>query len=732
MHNVSNRVKGAGGRGMGKQRVDAARLNRLLNPRHIAVIGGRWADNVIQTCRQGGFRGEIWHVHPTRQTTSDRPCVATIADLPTAPDAVFIGINRTATIAAVLQLRQMGAGGAVCFASGFAESADADSDADSDADNADNSLQTQLLQAAADMPILGPNCYGFINYCNQASLWPDQQGGAPHPVSRGVAIIAQSSNIAINLTMQQRGLPISFIITVGNQAQMGLSQIASHLLADERVSAIGLYIEAIDNLADFQAMAATARRYGKFIIAIKIGQSQQAQQAALSHTASLAGSDVGADALLKRLGIGRVYSLAVLLETLKLLHFGGALGGNRIASLSCSGGEAALMADTISGTNLQLPALTPAHAQQIRATLNGMVAIANPLDYHTFIWADRPALTATFTAMAQGEHDLLCLIIDYPRPDRCQSEDWQTTTDAFTTALATTGQRGALIATLPENFPETHLQPLQQKGIVVLLGITDAVDAIATAYQVGTAASQPPPPPVLVPPPRQPNHHQPPHTLNEYIAKQQLQQHGIAVPPHRLITDQSQLQPAATALAYPAHSSDTPTDTSLYTPLVLKTIGIAHKTEHGGVILNIKNEEQLQNAYQQLQPLSPTHLLETMQPPAIAELIIGIIRDPQHGFILTIGAGGIHAELIKDTTHLLIPAPRTAITHALTQLKIFPLLQGYRGKPAADITAIATTIEKIMQYAINKPDTLVELEVNPLLIYPSHTVAVDALITQQE
>ena len=149
-------------------------------------------------------------------------------------------------------------------------------------------MQKSLIEAAADMPILGPNCYGFINYLDRSALWPDQHGGKV--VERGVAILTQSSNLAINLTMQTRGLPISYIMSVGNQACLGFSEIGQYLLSDPRVTALGLHVEGIGDLRAFEELAAEARKLDKPIVVLKVGKSVQARRAAQSHTASLAGN----------------------------------------------------------------------------------------------------------------------------------------------------------------------------------------------------------------------------------------------------------------------------------------------------------------------------------------------------------------------------------------------------------------------------------------------------------
>ena len=178
-------------------------LEHMLHPKSVAIIGGgTWCVDVVKQCQKMGFSGEIWCVHPKKSEIEGVACYASIDDLPAAPDASFIGVNRFATIEVVRALNAKGAKGAVCFASGFSEAVH------EDAQGAD--LQDQLLEAAGEMAVLGPNCYGFINYLDRALLWPDQHGGMP--VDSGVAIITQSSNIVINLTMQMRGLPVAFCI----------------------------------------------------------------------------------------------------------------------------------------------------------------------------------------------------------------------------------------------------------------------------------------------------------------------------------------------------------------------------------------------------------------------------------------------------------------------------------------------------------------------------------------
>ncbi|MCY3840021.1 MAG: CoA-binding protein, partial [Gammaproteobacteria bacterium] len=255
-------------------------LARLLRPRTIAVIGGKPAARVVEQCDRMGFDGTIWPVHRNRDHVAGRAVFRSVADLPEAPDAAFVGVNRHATVDAVADLAAYGSGGAICYASGFLEADDG------------ARLQRELVEAASGMPVIGPNCYGAINFLDGVPLWPDQHGGRRlDPSARGVAIVTQSSNIAISITMQRRGLPLAYVVTAGNQAQLGVAELAAALLDDDRVSAIGLHVEGFESVPAYEDLARHARRRRVAVVVMKVGRSTRGSAAALTHTASIAGSD---------------------------------------------------------------------------------------------------------------------------------------------------------------------------------------------------------------------------------------------------------------------------------------------------------------------------------------------------------------------------------------------------------------------------------------------------------
>lgn len=666
-------------------------LQRLLRPTSVAVIGGGWGTEVVAQLRKAAFEGDVWPVHPHRHEVAGLRAYPSLDALPGVPDAAWIGVNRDATIEIVRDLRERGAGGAVCFASGFGESGD----------GADRNAA--LLSAAGDMPILGPNCYGLLNYLDGAALWPDQHGG--QRVERGVAILTQSSNMAINLTMQRRGLPIAYMLTAGNQAQMGLAELAEAVLADERVTAIGLHIEGIGDAAAFEALAAAARLRRIPIVALKIGRSEQARAATISHTASLAGSDAGSKAFFRRLGIPLVESLPALLETLKLLHVAGPLEGRALLSMSCSGGEASLIADAATGHNLQFPAFASEAKAAIAATLNPLVTVANPLDYHTFSWGDAAAMTATFAAAMAPGFDLSMLILDFPRDDRCSEAAWDPAVDSIIAAHEQTRGVTAVVASLPDLMPEARAAQLMAAGVVPLCGIDDAISAASVAATIGEAWATALADPIL------------PvaevtvdgTVLDEAESKRRLGAFGVPIPHGTVVS------PGDEFYAPP-------------TPLAIKAVGIAHKTEASAVRLGACTKAEIDADIAAMAPLGKGVLVEAMIQGGVAELIVGVTRDPAYGLLLTIGAGGTLTELLADTETLLLPARDAEIERALHSLRIAPILSGYRGKPAADIPAAVHAIAAVARYAEAHADSLLELDVNPLIVCERGAFAADALI----
>ena len=659
-------------------------LSRVLRPQTIAVLGAVWAENVIAQCRKMGFAGEIWPVHPKRSSIGGVPTYATLADLPGAPDATFIGVNRHATVEVVRELAAMGAGGAICFASGWLEAGEA-------------GLQADLVAAAGAMPVLGPNCYGVINYLDGALLWPDQHGGKR--VERGVALLSQSSNIILNLTMQARGLPVAYVACLGNAAQVGLAELAGALLADERVTALGLYVEGIDDAPACAALAEAARAAGKGIVAVKSGKTEASRAAAASHTASLAGGGAASSAFLRQAGVAEADTLSTLIEVLKIFHIHGPGIGERLCSLSCSGGEAGLVADLAAPAGIGFPPVPQAQATRLGEILGPIVHIANPLDYHTFIWGDGPRTTDVFTTMLSA-YDAGIFIIDPPRPDRCDPASFAPALEAIVAAQSATGKPAFPVSSLPENFDEARAEALMAQGIVPLMGLETALAALKSA-QVAPGVPGWRPLPAL--PPRETR------LLDEAEGKALLAKAGVNVPRGRQAADLAGL-----------------TVEGLCPPFALKGLGFAHKTEAGAVRLGLTTL-----AGQAEMPGATGYLLEEMVTGSVAELLLGLRRDPVYSVTLTLGMGGVTAELLADTVTLIWPVTADQMDVALRQLRLWPLLDGYRGRARADVAALVAMAGQLG--ALMEQDaSLEEIEINPMMLRAEGAVAVDALIRKAQ
>ncbi len=666
-------------------------LRRLLAPRSIAVVGGAPAERVVRQCLKLGFDGPIWPVHPKRADLAGVPCLPSLDDLPGVPDAVFLGVNRNATIEAMRSINRIGAGGAVCYGSGFAETGD-------------EHLQDALLEAAGDVPFFGPNCYGFVNTFDRVALWPDEHGMGRH--ERGAAIVSQSGNVAVNLTFQQRGLRLGSMITVGNQANLGTEDAIAALLDDERITSIGLFLEAVRDAQQFATVAMRARERGVPIVALQTGRSEAGALIANSHTGSMAGRAAAYDALFARYGVATVRTPSELLETLKLLDSGGPLRGRRVVSLSCSGGEASLVADRSDATSLSFAPFTAEQTTAIEATLTELVSVSNPFDYHTFMWGDREAMAATFTAVMDGPQDATMLVLDAPPADDNDPSSWYVASDALADAAKATGNRGVVVATLPECLNAPFRAHISASGLTPLLGLSEALTALDAAAIAGATVDATPHSPVTAPGATT--------LIDEASAKQWLDALGVEVPEGRVVQS-SDVLATAKEIGY---------------PITLKALGHAHKSEAGAVKVGLRDAETLASALAAMPGTSAGYLVEKTVTDVVAEVLVTVRRDAPVGWLVTVGHGGVTTELWSDVANLLAPVTVPEVEAALMSLRSARLLTGFRGRPAADVRALAELVVRLTDAVVGTH--VVEVELNPVLVGSSGATAVDALLIVEE
>jgi acyl-CoA synthetase (NDP forming) len=722
-------------------------IKRLLAPRTVALFGSGWADAVDAGGKVIGFSGEVWRIHPKRQSTAGVRYFRSIDELPSAPDASFVAAPAREVPGIASGLARRGSGGFVCFAAGFSEAGTDEG----------RRLTSELIAAADKLPFFGPNCYGFINFFDQVALWPDQVVG--RRVERGVAIICQSGTLALNLLFNGRSLPIGYVLTVGNQTCLAVEDMIELLSDDERVTAFGLYVEGVKDTVRFARAVEKARAAGKPIALVKAGRTEAAARTAHTHTGSLAGADTVFDSFCRQAGIARCDSLATLCETLKVFHSGGPLRGRRVLVMGASGGDMAMTADASRDLGLTFPPFPAETAAQLRELLTEKVTVANPFDFHTHIWFDAPAMKSMFSMVHRAGFDATGFMLDCPPADQADPAAYVVAIDQYVATFPGPPTRGAVISSLPESMAVSTREMCLAAGIMPLQGQREALEALNLAGEVGetwasgttvelripgqrgakpasvhaatdtagraaptsariaTSATGAPTaattaaagaPALRV------------QTLTEHAGKAALAAFGVRIPRSRVVA----LRDVAS------------TAQEIGFPVVIKASGahLEHKSELGAVVVNVRTTADAEAAAQRLSKLSDSLLVEQMISDGVAEILVGMTVDPQFGQVLVIGAGGILTELLRDSATLLPPFTPTSIEAALNRLKVSKLLAGFRGKPAGDVPALVETVLACTRYAEANLNALLELDINPVIVRPAGlgAVAVDALIRLSE
>ena len=688
-------------------------LKRLLKPRHIAFVGGKAVEDCINATRKSGFAGEIWVVHPKYEELAGIPCAPSLADLPEPPDAALIAVSRERTIEVVAELSSMGAGGAVSIVGEFSEAGEAGA-----------ALQARLIEAAGDLALVGPNCMGVMNMFDCAAVW----GGNNvfEPVSGdGIALISQSGYVAYSITNVEEALPLGYAISMGNQAVLNVADFIEALLDDPRVRAIGLYLEGITNVAALSHVALQAAHQGIPIVAIKAGGTVESAELTRSHSGTLAVTNDLWSALFHRLGIIEAGSPKALIETLKLLGSRKIMSGNRVVAAANSGGYGAMIGEKGRAVGLEFP--TPDHVAKkaLRRDVPDLVSLLNPLDWN-LPWASMSKSETSDVGLGHlmtEEADLLVYFIDWPR-QKDVANVWWPTLEGLIRLNARITQPVVIASVLPDGLPSELRRQLTEAGLICLQGLDDALAAIASVSKYQTMRSA-----VLsdrknrelpVPPRRPKSITQ----LDEAEGKSLLASSGLTIPKGMTGSAKDVISKVET-IGY---------------PLAVKLLcaDLAHKNRAGAVRLNVGSKTALKEAIKAIRKsvraydpaLSTDYfLIERMVSSPRAEFIIGVSYKPGLGHSLILGRGGTAVEELKDYVLLLIPAGRAEIEDALANLKICIQLK----LSGAERTVLVTQIQAIASFVIKHRSSLVELDVNPIILdTEGHATAVDALLRLTE
>jgi len=690
-------------------------LERLLNPRHLAIIGGRDAEAAARECARIGYAGKIWPVNPKREKIGGIKCFANVEDLPEAPDAVYLAIPREAAISTVERLAKMGAGGVVCYTAGFSEIG---------AEGAE--LEEALVTATGDLALVGPNCYGVINYIDKVALWPFPHGGASP--GYGVAIITQSGMLSSDLSMSQRSLPFAYMISVGNQTFLRLEDFIDVLCTRPEVKAIGLHIEGLKDISRFSEVALKALDAGVPIVALKTGSSKIGSELTVSHTASLSGSDDLFQALFDRLGIIRVPDPSQLLETLKFICVAGIPKGKRLVGLTCSGGGATMLADHAETIGLEFPRPSEKTIERLTSLLYYTATVSNPLDYTTPIWGIPERVSPVFEALLTDPYDSAIFVQDYPPPELDESKPYYLSdAKSFIEASSKVRIPSAICSTLPENMDQSTREMLVENGVAPMQGIHEALNAIsAAAWYFGrreTILKNGIEKISIKPLSGIPGAGNVSTLVDEWEGKQLLQKIGLNVPEGR-IAESAEVPEIAEKLGF---------------PVVIKMVGknLEHKTDAGAVALNLSSCEEVKTAVDRIKKdvehfnpdaLSEQFLVEKMLEQPIAELLVNVRTDSQFGMAMTLAAGGILTELLADAVTILLPTSRNDLENALKSLKISKLFCGFRGGEMIETEQLVSVLFDLVEGVRNETIGIKEIEINPLFVYKHKVCAVDVLM----
>ena len=571
------------------------------------------------------------------------------------------------------------------------------------------------------MALIGPNCYGLINYIDNSALWSFEHGGwSP---GYGAAIITQSGMFSSDITMSQRSLPLAYMVSAGNQAVLGQEDFLEFFVDDPLVRAIGLHIEGLQDVPRFERATLKALSKGIPVVVLKTGSSTIGSELTISHTGSLSGSAELYEALFARTGIISVSNPSQFLETLKFLCVVGAPKSKNLVGFTCSGGGATMLADYAEKIDLSFLPVDPVQEIELAALLPKIATVSNPLDYTTPIWGQEDLTYPVFSkAILAVEAGSAVLVQDYPAEGLDNSKVfYQRDAIAFARATKESGLPAAICATIPENMDIETRQLLISKGVAPMQGIHETLNAISASADWSQNRVR-----ILldIPRPISPNLRVGQQVMvSEPEGKSWLLANDFAVPQGRVTSGQN-LGAVASELGY---------------PLALKMVSpyLPHKTEAGAVVLNLSDAASAIQASIQMQadvvsynPQAATDqfLLEAMSPKPLAELIVTLRRDPQFGIALVLGSGGILVELVGDAVTLLLPLSPHDITRAIKKLRVIGLLNGFRGGPQADLEKISLQIHRLCIAYTKHQDEIAEIEINPLFIYSDQVCAVDVLV----
>mgnify|MGYP004668747947 CR=1 FL=1 len=702
-------------------------LQPLFRPAGIAVVGcsQKWGpgQQVIENLRQLGYQGKIFPINPKYDEITGLRCypsLTAVHDAGEQIDMVAILLGRAGIPDIIAEASSVGVRAAWAFAAGFAE-----------LDAEGKQLERELVELCKrnNIRFLGPNCVGYLNPSVGVGTY---SAPAPATIQRGhIGMVAQSGYLTIAIANSGLDLGFSLIVSTGNESVINSTDVMAYMLEDPETDIIIAFIEQFRDPEMLRAVAKRAQELKKPIIFIKVGRSAIAQRATSAHTGALAGSDAIQDALFKKLGLIRVDDLDEMFETARLLS---ALKeklpcGNGIFAVTLSGGVISLLADVSRDIDIRFPAWSDKGKAEIQKLLSSYSNVNNPLDAWGSGRIEEFYETCLLTAAAEKTADIVLVVQDVP-PGMAQRQvdQYSIVANAAVGAAKKLGKPVIMLSNASSGVHPSIKAILDEGGVPVLRGTRAGMKAIENAIHFAAAHFAEPGNSTQTSVLKYPAHAG--NALTEYQSKQVLRQYDIPCTREIMCDDVESCVAAAEEIGY---------------PVVMKVMSprILHKTEAKVIGIGLKNADEIRSNYDRLlanaRVFAPNAvvdgmLIQAMAAKPVAEVIIGITRDPQFGPAVVYGSGGILVEVLKDSVIGIPPLSKERALEMIRSTKGYRLLTGFRGNPPADIDALADTLVKVGRLAADGVDSLDSLDINPLLVYPEGqgVLAVDALIETQQ
>lgn len=687
----------------------AHRLDPLLRPRSVAVVGaserndalGEWSlSNLIR----GGYAGDIYPVNPSYEELKGLRCYASLDDVPVVPELVIFGVGDHNIEAALDDAMAAGVPAAVIMSTLVLD--------DDESPVLKNRIQEKIQRAG--MLVCGANGMGFYNVRDH--VWACGFDSAMHEAPGNVALISHSGSGMSGLIDSDERLRINVAVSTGNELSVTMDEYLDFVLDLPETSAVGLFVETARNPASFRAALEKAAQRKIPVIALKVGRTEESARLTVSHSGAMAGDDAAYDALFDRYGVQRVGDMDELATTLILFAELHPVGEGGLVSLHDSGGERQLMIDLADDAGVPLTSLSAETVAALEDILDPELPAVNPLDAWSRGGPEAgEQMTRSLTVMMQDPAAALGALVHDRAPEgkiyakylsymqRAHAESGKPV--ALVAARQGTGYDEAVVTSTHAGFPVLDGVPVFLKGVRALFsyrdfllqdpGTLEDVDAsIAGQWRERLRDGG---------------------TLGEAEALRMLGQFGMVTANTNSAANEKELLSAASQINF---------------PLVLKTAmpGVLHKTDQGGVVLNIETEAQLCDAYADISAkLGPEVIIAAMAGSGI-EMLLGARLDPQFGPVVLIGFGGVYAETLQDVIFALPPFSAEHARRCVDRLRFRATLDGLRGKPAADIDAFCEAAANFSAIVDALRDVITEVDVNPVLVHESGYTIVDALL----